>query len=60
MDTKRIGFKLSVTEVVLSNFEETAKKSVFMVTVGSSFKLGISFRSILSFIAYQRTGNLAF
>ena len=49
MDTKGIGFKLSVTEVVLSNFDETAKKFVFMVTVGSHFQLGISFRSILRF-----------
>ena len=49
MDTKGIGFKLSVTEVVMSNFEETAKKFVSIVTVGFHFKLGISFRSILSF-----------
>ena len=49
MDTKGIGFQLSVTEEVLSNFEETAEKFVFMATVGSHFKLGISFRSILSF-----------
>ena len=44
-----IGFKPSVTEVILSNFEETVKKFVFTVTVGSHFKLGISFGSILSF-----------
>ena len=44
-----IGCKLSITEVILSNFEEAVEKSVFIVTVGSYFKLGISFGSILIF-----------
>ena len=49
VDTTGIGFKLSVTEVALSAFQEAVKKFVFTVTVGPHFKLGISFESILSF-----------
>ena len=47
VDTMWIGFKVSLTEVTLSNFKVTVKKFVF--TVGSHFKLGKSFGSILSF-----------
>ena len=45
----RIGCELSVTEVILSCFEETTEKFVITVTVGYHFKLGMSFGSILSF-----------
>ena len=44
-----IGLKLSVTEVALSTFEETVKKFIFTVTMGSHFKLRITFGSMLSF-----------
>ena len=40
MDTKGIAFKLSINEVVLPNFEGKVEKFVFIVTVGSHFKLG--------------------
>ena len=49
MNTTGLGYKLPVTEVILFNFGETVMKFEFLVTVGSHFKLGISFGPILNF-----------
>ena len=49
VDAMGLGCKLSVTKVILSNFEEAVEKFVFIVKMGSLFKWRISFGLIFSF-----------
>ena len=57
MDTIGMGCKLFVTKVTLSNFGEVVMKFIFIVTVGSHFKLEIFLDQSSVLIVSQRIDN---
>ena len=57
VNTTGIGYKLTVTEVALSNFEETTKNNCLLSQWAPILNWGYLFNQSSVWIAYQRTDN---